>query len=281
MKKVMKKNLNNLLLIFLIFLCNKSSAQSGFIGKKNSIDIDISHISSGGIYTNYKYSFSKRASLITSFGFLKRHVDTLNNLQNINEFVPAADFKGVLGGIGILWNSKDAGMNMPLGYYTGVSFDFVTGNLVNTIPKYKIFKGYYYDIINRVELKYTFKVNSYNFNIHYGKNIYIAKNICLDLSLKTGVSYSTYFVTNHTPSPNIAGGSTYFLYDKDRNLYFGKYDRFNLLPNSYPRIFYNLLHKDGTRLTQSYSFNSNNVQKIYIHALNLIFMPQVKVSYLF
>ncbi|MFM2049459.1 MAG: hypothetical protein RI955_2007 [Bacteroidota bacterium] len=299
----------------LIFSFQLSFAQSGFIGKKHEIGIDFYSPIFNNMYNcSYKYSYKKGRSFLVNLGHLKKHSDKLNNSNNLDTYVPAADFNGIITGLGILWNSKNVGMNMPIGYYTGFNIDFIKGKLTNIIPKYQLNEevswtaktlystGYYTfnanGWTNSQELHYNFNVSGYNFNLYYGKNIYLFKNICLDVCLKTGFGYYRYKPNNFTAYPGnlyydiiacpkrvgIPNEGGYTVYDNVDDVYYVKTSGFNLMPNMYPQSIFNYINSSGGNLTKTDLgiWNSGKLETARtLHKFKFIFYPQIKLCYLF
>jgi hypothetical protein len=252
--------------------------------------------------------------LIIELGYISKKSNGSSILNKSINDVNNATFNGLMLGIGILWNSRYASMNMPIGYYTGFSIDFVKGNLSNTIPKNMLserlewkqynYAGYmttYYNdgTTNTNELIYTFKTSGYHFNFYYGKNIYLSKNITMDLCIKWGFAYYRYKPTNFTPypvntydynveepyhigSPNEGG---YTLYDKTDNIYYIKNSGFNLLPDLYSSAIAQQINADGSISSSSSSnllYGNSGLEKAStINKFKFILLPQIKIGYLF
>ncbi|MEN9523605.1 MAG: hypothetical protein RL065_1982 [Bacteroidota bacterium] len=306
------KNKSIFILIVFSIITNWSYAQSGFIGKKHEASFDISSAIFGTIGGSYKYSYSKRSSMILDLGLISKSSDKLNSYSNLNTFVPAAKFNGLMMGIGILWNSKSAGMNMPIGYYTGFSIDYVKGKLTNTIPKHQLSEtvewttyalnynenhtAYYQTNTN--DLDYTFNASGYHFNFYYGKNLYLAKNIVMDLCIKWGFAYYAYKPTNFTAYPvntnnsylsepkhvGYANSGGYTIYDKSDDIYYIKNGGFNLLPNLYPSAIADQVNNSGSKATSSdlLLYGSSGIETAKtLRVFKFILLPQIKVGYLF
>ncbi|MFM2226647.1 MAG: hypothetical protein RJA07_2849 [Bacteroidota bacterium] len=308
------KNKNIYIIIGLMLFSQFVFAQSGFIGKKHEVGIDLYNaVFTGKYMASYKYSYSKRASLIVDAGLIhhseKGTSATTNATNTLDGYIPDASFSGKLLGIGILWNSKSAGMNMPIGYYTGFSIDYVSGTLNNTIAaqkmyddvKFTFYNSYGYSqqssiqMPNNSELSYGFKTTGYNFNFYYGKNIYLAKNLVLDLCIKWGFAYYRFTPSNFTPYPSYdynyngttqfevgtpyQGGYTFY---KD-GIYYIKSNNFNLQPDVVPRSILNAGNVNGSTLINS-STNIYGIQTDKLKTYNkfrLLLIPQIKIGYLF
>ncbi|MEY4877229.1 MAG: hypothetical protein RL708_2378 [Bacteroidota bacterium] len=305
------KNKNIYTIIGFILFSQLAFAQSGFIGKKHEASLDISSAIFGTVGGSYKYSYSKRSAMIIDLGYMNKSKEKMNNSTKLNSFVPAAKFNGIMVGIGILWNSKSAGMNMPIGYYTGFSIDYVKGKLANTVPRRQLsetleWKQYDYNgyissfsrdgATNARDIEYTFNTSGYHFNFYYGKNIYLAKNITLDLCIKWGLAYYRYKPSNftafpvnsynynstepdHIGSPNEGGYTIY----KD-GVYYIKNRGFNLLPDLYSSSLASQINSNGSS-SASYNvlFNGNGaIEKANtINKFKFIMLPQIKIGYLF
>jgi hypothetical protein len=320
----MKRNLNKKIIVLLLVIFSSPivKAQSGFMGKKNNLDFDVFGMVSGNYGFNYKLSYSKRTSLLLNFNYTHNISTPTNSIINSNNYynsqnnldlyIPKAIFNGFTGGLGFVWNSGYAGMNMPIGYYTGFSFEVCKGSLQNIIPMSSITSEikytevspwggydsktiYYYP--NKYDLNYDFKVTGFHFNLFYGKNIYIAKNICIDLGLKTGVAYYSYKPNNfkgypistssynslepkHTGNANDEG---YTIYSDD--IYYSKTENFNLIPNLYPKNIYDLsgalgIGEESLISSNNYNYSSIDSPTSY-HRLKFILSPQIKIGYLF
>ena len=311
----MKLKNKSILLITLISLLqsNVSFSQSGFIGKKNEVSLDIVNIPFGNINGSYKYSYAKRKSLIIDLGYLSKKSDASSILNNSINNVYGTKFNGLMFGVGLLWNSSYASMNMPIGYYTGFSIDLVRGKLTNTIPKNQLSENIEWSEMNsfgyvsggsssnyknKNDLEYTFKTSGYHFNFYYGKNTYLTKNLTLDFCLKFGFAYYRYKPSNFTPYPiytnnsnvvepkhvGIPNNGGYTIYDKSENVYYSKERGFNLEPTLYPSVFRGVLNSDIIDGSSS-SFNYNNYghleQAKTLTKLKFLLLPQIKIGYLF
>jgi hypothetical protein len=204
-------------------------------------------------------------------------------------------------------------MNMPIGYYTGISLDFFIGKLTNIIPANFLNEtmewngnGQYgygsystYNKTNPNKIEFPFMVTGYNFNLFLGKNTYLGKNITLDIFTKLGLGYFSFKPTNFTayPSapfgssitePNRVGGNAsgaYSVYDKVEGVYYIKRGGFNLFPDFYSYPIHKALKPNG------YSPSGENIWGYYIysgsnkpytyHRIKLIVYPQIKIGYLF
>jgi hypothetical protein len=306
---MIQKNNLKFLLVGLFFCIQTSFAQSGFIGKKNEVSFDATSIAFGKVNGSYKYSYSKRTSLIANFGIQNTSKGSSNSNRLIDAYVPAAKCNGLLLGLGFLWNSKASGMNMPIGYYTGFSIDYFSGKLINTIPKGQLSEelkwtdaGVYYTqsysslgYSNSNNLNFNFKISGYNFNFYYGKNIYLAKSFTLDILLKLGIGYYLYKPSNFTayPSDNpnaykpkkvgYLGTGSYSVYDKTEGVYYIKNGDFNLLPDLYPTAIASQIYNGGSGTSSSTLFlhGAGFDQPKTIHYFKIIALPQIKVGYLF
>ncbi|MFM2049458.1 MAG: hypothetical protein RI955_2006 [Bacteroidota bacterium] len=313
---------NKIFFLFLFVITQSAFAQSGFIGKKHEVSFDLyNSIFKGQYDLNYKYSFSKHSSLLLNASLVKSKVIArdwnpqlkVNILDNIQ---PNASCSGAKAGIGILWHSKTSNLNMPVGYYTGFSLEYYKGSLINTIPAGRVREdvqtikdsGVYmlYNTTphtNKYDLIFPFKVNGCNMNFFFGKNIYLLKNITLDLSLRLGLAYYSFKPTNFaTNFPDVDINRTndlwpahvgttyggYILYDDKEDIYYIK-NSFFLMPDMTPRILgieghvtplssYHLLFTNNQYYENG---GSKYIATPVFHKMFLIYIAQIKIGYLF
>ncbi len=294
-----------LVIVVLIFQNNfTAKAQTeGFLGKRHQLQYDAFGTVYQGIFGfTYSYAVSKHFMLQGSFGIQSKSYDVdftstnegNNNIINssLTSHINASRFA-----LSFLWNGSEAGLNLPVGYYSGFSLKYMTSNVVNTVATGKMYSIDYYDYntntnsgyqLNNTPLNFNAKVKSYGITWVFGKNYYLDKNITLDLAGEFGFAYysfdfynaqSTYNTSNSYTTTNDSRGYIYQLDDVPTPFYdfIGK--------KIATQIFNPFKSVDGTNVTnQKYyyitkiPFSTDGERAL---GFRLIFIPSIKLGYIF
>ncbi|HEY9082939.1 MAG TPA: hypothetical protein VIN73_06375 [Vicingaceae bacterium] len=187
-----------LIAIFLLSSDSLLAQKKGFMGKTNEVSVDIfSMYYIGAFGLNYKKVLTNNIAVQANFFKLKKNGDHYTNSRFIffydKSIEPIGTYKvsGFDFGMSVLFSPHYTGIELPIGGYTGIGFDFLKNNLSFEIEQQT----------NQFSPKssQTLDIDSAEFSntqtrifALVGRNNYITNNIILDISVQVGIQIGSF-----------------------------------------------------------------------------------------
>lgn len=192
-----KTTLKNIFFLSIFLIPVISQAQVGYMGKRNQLSIDVLDPFLMKQYTaNYTLTVSRNIALTAGYSMINTEKDLKEPISIRNEGLSmSSSARSVINGNtftgGILVSSFHTGMPLPLGYYTGLIYDYHSSDIS--------------DKYTDSGLEVKFKNHFHSGRIIYGKNTLLGANFTLDIRVEAGVRSGTLEAQN--PSILAADGT--------------------------------------------------------------------------
>ncbi|KJS04790.1 MAG: hypothetical protein ACJ04Q_02490 [Flavobacteriales bacterium] len=187
-----------LIAIFLLSSDSLLAQKKGFMGKTNEVSVDIfSMYYIGAFGLNYKKVITNNIAVQANFFKLKKNGDHYTNSRFIFFYDKSIDPLGTFElsgfdfGMSVLFSPHYTGIELPIGGYTGIGFDFLKNNLSFEIEQET----------NQFSPKSSqpLDIDSAEFSNTQtrifglvGRNNYITNNIILDISVQVGLQIGSF-----------------------------------------------------------------------------------------